>query len=45
LATAFTSCCGRSRARDDLEAVRLTRAFPDAPERFIHAALDDADPT
>jgi hypothetical protein len=26
---------------DDLETVRLTRAFLDAPDRFIHAALDD----
>jgi predicted ATPase len=31
-------------AYDDLEAVRLTRAFLDAPQRFIHAALADADP-
>jgi predicted ATPase len=30
-------------AYDDLEAVRLTRAFLDAPDRFVHAALDDAD--
>ena len=28
---------------DDLETVRLTRAFLDAPDRFIHAALDDGD--
>jgi predicted ATPase len=26
---------------DDLEAVRLTRGFLDAPERFIRAALDE----
>lgn len=26
---------------DDVEAVRLTRAFLDAPGRFVHAALDD----
>ena len=29
------------RSYDELDAVRLTRAFLDAPERFIHAALDD----
>ena len=29
------------RAYDDLEAVSLTRAFLDAPERFLRAALDD----
>jgi len=28
-------------AYDDLEAVRLTRAFLDAPDRFLHAALGD----
>ena len=26
---------------DDLEAVRLTRAFLDAPDRFLCAALDE----
>ena len=26
---------------DDLETVRLTRGFLDAPERFIRAALGD----
>jgi predicted ATPase len=26
---------------DDLEAVRITRAFLDAPGRFLHAALED----
>jgi len=26
---------------DELETVRLTRGFLDAPDRFIHAALDD----
>ena len=31
-----------SRAYDDVDAVRLTRAFLDAPERFLRAALDDA---
>jgi predicted ATPase len=30
-------------AYDDLEAVRLTRGFLDAPERFIRATLGDAD--
>lgn len=30
-------------AYDDLETVRLTRAFLDAPDRFIHAALGDVD--
>jgi predicted ATPase len=29
------------REYDDLEAVRLTRAFLDAPDRFLRAALDD----
>ena len=29
------------RAYDDLEAVSLTRAFLDAPERYLRAALDD----
>ncbi len=29
------------RAYDDLEAVRFTRAFLDAPERFLRAALGD----
>jgi predicted ATPase len=28
-------------AYDDLDAVRFTRGFLDAPERFIRAALDD----
>lgn len=28
---------------DDLETVRLTRGFLDAPERFIHAALEGPD--
>ena len=28
---------------DDLDAVRFTRAFLDAPARFIHAALEDRD--
>jgi predicted ATPase len=30
-------------AYDDLDAVRFTRGFLDAPERFIRAALDDPD--
>jgi predicted ATPase len=30
-------------AYDDLEAVRLTRGFLDAPEPFIRATLGDAD--
>ena len=30
-------------AYDDLETVRLTRGFLDAPARFIHAALEDPD--
>lgn len=30
------------RTYDELEAVRLTRGFLDAPDRFIHAALEDA---
>jgi len=30
-------------AYDDLDVVRLTRAFLDAPERFVHAALQDVD--
>lgn len=29
------------REYDDLDAVRVTRAFLDAPERFVHAALED----
>src|SRR5665213_1052526 len=29
------------RAYDDLDAVRLTRGFLDAPERYLRAALDD----
>ena len=29
------------RGYDDLEAVRLTRAFLDAPDRFLRAALDE----
>jgi predicted ATPase len=32
------------RAYDDVDAVRLTRGFLDAPERFLHAALEDAEP-
>ena len=32
-----------SSAYDDLEVVRLMRAFLDAPERFVHAALEDVD--
>jgi predicted ATPase len=31
------------RDYDDLDAVRLTRAFLDAPERFVRAALDEVD--
>lgn len=31
------------RAYDDLNAVRFTRGFLDAPDRFIHAALEDPD--
>jgi predicted ATPase len=31
-------------AYDDLEAVRLTRSFLDAPDRFIRAALEDPEP-
>jgi predicted ATPase len=31
------------RAYDDLDAVRLTRGFLDAPERYLHAALGDLD--
>jgi predicted ATPase len=31
------------RAYDDLEAVRLTRGFLDAPERYLRAALEDPD--
>ena len=31
------------RGYDDLEAVRLTRAFLDAPDRFLRAALDELD--
>jgi len=30
-------------AYDDLDTVRFTRAFLDAPARFVHAALDDLD--
>ncbi len=33
----------RPRAYDDLDAVRLTRGFLDAPERYVHAALEDLD--
>jgi len=33
------------RDYDDVDAVRLTRGFLDAPERFLHAALEDADRT
>ncbi len=29
------------RQYDDLDAVRLTRAFLEAPDRFLHAALED----
>ena len=32
-----------ARAYDDLDAVRLTRGFLDAPERYLRAALDDSD--
>ena len=32
-----------ARAYDDLDAVRLTRGFLDAPERYLHAALEDLD--
>ena len=28
-------------AYDDLETVRLTRGFLDAPDRFLRATLDD----
>jgi predicted ATPase len=28
-------------AYDDLEAVRLTRGFLDAPERYLRAVLED----
>ena len=28
---------------DDLDAVRLTRGFLEAPERYLRAALDDPD--
>jgi predicted ATPase len=31
------------RAYDDLDAVRLTRGFLEAPERYLRAALDGAD--
>jgi predicted ATPase len=31
----------RECAYDDLDAVRFTRGFLDAPERFIRAALDE----
>ena len=31
-------------AYDDLDAVRLTRGFLEAPERYLRAALDAADP-
>jgi len=30
-------------AYDDLDTVRFTRAFLDAPARFVHPALDDLD--
>jgi predicted ATPase len=30
-------------AYDDLDAVRLTRGFPEAPERYLRAALDADD--
>ena len=30
-------------AYDDLDTVRFTRAFLEAPDRFVHAALDDLD--
>jgi predicted ATPase len=29
------------RGYDDLEAVRFTRAFLEAPDRFLRAALDE----
>ena len=32
-----------ARAYDDLDAVRLTRGFLDAPERYLRAALNDSD--
>ena len=31
-------------AYDDVEAVRLTRGFLEAPDRFIHAALENVEP-
>ena len=31
------------RAYDDLDAVRFTRGFLDAPDRFIRAALEGLD--
>jgi hypothetical protein len=31
------------RDYDDLDAVRLTRGFLEAPERYLHAALEDLD--
>ena len=34
---------GAERAYDDVEAVGLTRAFLDAPERFVRAALEALD--
>lgn len=33
----------RQETYDDLETVRLTRGFLDAPERYLHAALDELD--
>jgi predicted ATPase len=32
----------RATAYDDLDAVRLTRGFLEAPERYLRAALDEA---
>ena len=32
-----------ARAYDDLDAVRLTRGFLEAPERYLRAALEDPD--
>jgi predicted ATPase len=37
----FSEAGVEPRAYDDLEAVRLTRAFLEAPERFLRAALGD----
>jgi predicted ATPase len=34
----------RPCAYDDLDAVRLTRGFLEAPERYLRAALDAAEP-